>query len=344
LFTHDVCGLAAILLRLVSTAFVHAAAPLDHTYVWTQAGSHKTLACSLALDLQTLQQHESETLTLTKTIDSLTAQNSALTSQLSLFDEAQATLQTLQDENDCMKHAASKLPQTEKQLSLAKDKIESLLSLKDQLAATEAAHAKALDKLLTLEAEITQVPTLKKQLETYKKKAAAADVTVEDLTGELKNLKKLSAAVQRQNTTLSISSNIQLQEAAELQRLLVESYGADDDLLTAIGAGVSELNPELSEELARLRSDNELLKNKVRMTCRPRANYATCPEPTFRQKTRLPSFLTHVYGSSRTNPPIRFRRSQTRLTTWSASLLRTKTSLMPRRGIARKTTARTRRA
>jgi hypothetical protein len=52
---------------------------------------------------------------------------------------------------------------------------------------------------------------------------------------------------------------MQLKEAQELQKLLVESYGGDDSFATAVGEGVSELNPKIAEELSRLKNDNDRL-------------------------------------------------------------------------------------
>jgi chromosome segregation ATPase len=215
-----------------------------------------------------MERHEAELAEMTETVEKLTSANAALTSKASAREELTAQLAKMHDEVDCLKHAASKLPLAEKQLVVAKEKIEALLPLKEQLAGQEKAHAEALDKLLVLEKENEAIPGLKKQVDTYKKKSAAAEIKVDELTADLAKLSKLSAAVQKQNAALSLDNNLQLQEAQELQRLLVDSYGGadDNDMLAAIGAGVSELNPAMVEELARLRSDNELLKGKVSAT------------------------------------------------------------------------------
>ena len=69
----------------------------------------------------------------------------------------------------------------------------------------QTAHGKAIDRVVKLEKEVECVAPLKKQLETYKKKAADAEVRLEVTTGDLEQLKKLSAAVQRQNNELSVS-------------------------------------------------------------------------------------------------------------------------------------------
>ena len=119
---------------------------------------------------------------------------------------------------------------------------------------------------MKLEKEVECVAPLKKQLDTYRKKAADAEVNLEVVTGDFEQLKKLSAAVQRQNNELSVSSNLQLREAQELQKLLVDSYTNDDGSGSGgmVGAGISELNPAISEELTRLRGDNDSLRRQVR--------------------------------------------------------------------------------
>ena len=241
---------------------------------------------ALSLEIATLEKYENLDKEQKTKIAALTEETSLLRSKVKTFDQLKQQVLALTDELDILKHSSAKLPSLEKSLESYKEKLENFDAVKLQLQDEQKAHASAIDKLIKLENENSAIPNLKKQLETYKKKSSDLSVANETLTHELNTLKKLSSAVQKQNAQLSTTTSMQLKEAQELQKLLVESYGGDDDFAMAVGEGVSELNPKIAEEVR--------VDAQIKLAAVPRLTPFDrhCPPPRSPLSVRCPPALS----------------------------------------------------
>eukprot|EP00903_Cladosiphon_okamuranus_P013669 g12730.t1 len=172
----------------------------------------------------------------------------------------------LRDEVDILRPAETKLAKVEQNLSRCREKIEELSPFPGQLKKEEDAHAKVLDRCLELEAEVSQIPQLKRQLDRYRRSHTDMEVANREKSRELEMAQDEVTRLSQEVRALADGSGAARNEHRRLQeelysRALEDTERAADG--AGIGEGMSELNPALTEELARLRRTNEQLLAKV---------------------------------------------------------------------------------
>lgn len=172
---------------------------------------------------------------------------------------AKEQLANLQDELDILQHSKIKLQQTETQLQKLKQKLEQMGDLSKALEYEEKAHNEAVNKCLQLENDLAALGPLKRQLEEYKVRATNAEVRLVDCEHEIKKLREVSEQISGFNTDLQRGNLLHQAEAEHLRRTL-ENSEIDGKEGPAVGDGISEMNPEIKEELMRLRNENSRLK------------------------------------------------------------------------------------
>ena len=155
--------------------------------------------------MEFIDRHEAEVADLRKSNTALSKANQKLTIKAAELDVARDTLLTLTDDNDVLRHSASRLPQVDKQLATAKEKIASLLPLKDQLLSLEKSNGIALDQLVALEKSAATVPGLRKQVESYRKRSAEAEMKGEGMEAEIEELRRTGEKMKRLNAALGVS-------------------------------------------------------------------------------------------------------------------------------------------
>jgi len=166
----------------------------------------------------------------------------------------------LRDELDVLECSKEKLSYTEEQLRKCRDKIELIGDAHDALQREEKAHASSVDKCLSLENELAQLKPLKRQLEEYRVRATDAEVALAECREDLRRIKEKSSGLEGANRELKSRADMHQAEAGNMQKQLQEEGGKSDKAGIAVGVGMSELNPELMEELKTLRSEYARLK------------------------------------------------------------------------------------
>ncbi|CAB1118982.1 unnamed protein product [Ectocarpus sp. CCAP 1310/34] len=193
----------------------------------------------------------------------------------------------LRDDVDILRPAEAKLSKLEDTLSKYREKIEELSGLPGQLKREEKAHAEVLDRCLRLETEVTQIPQLRRQVGQYRRSQTDMEVASREQSRELETAREESARLSQEVKDLRESYEAARGEQRRLQERWTarDTEGSDDEwagggigegghgflgaeLLGGVFAGqavvgISEFNPELMEEMARLRLANEQLKAKV---------------------------------------------------------------------------------
>lgn len=166
----------------------------------------------------------------------------------------------LRDELDILLCSKEKFTHTEEQLRKCREKIEAYGDVHDALQREEKAHAALVDKYLEMENEIAQLKPLKRQLDEYRIRATDAEVALAECRDDLRRFKEKSSGLEGANLALQRGVNLQQAEADALQKRLQEEGQRSGEGGSAVGVGMSELNPELMEELKMLRCEYARLK------------------------------------------------------------------------------------
>ncbi len=167
----------------------------------------------------------------------------------------------LRDELDILQCSKEKFSHTEEQLRKCREKIEAFGDVHDALQREEKAHAVLVDKCLEMENELAQLKPLKRQLEEYRVRATDAEVALAECRDDLRRVKEKTSGLEGENLALQRGANLQQAEADALQKRLQEEGQRSGEGGSAVGVGMSELNPELMEELKMLRCEYARLKD-----------------------------------------------------------------------------------
>lgn len=168
-------------------------------------------------------------------------------------------IEALRDELDVLRHSHERLAAAEEQLRKAKLRLEQMGDAKELLTREEEAHNAAVAKCIELENDLKALAPLKRQLEDYKTRAVDAEVQLVECQDNLEKLKGERSGMFDENKALHEGVKIQKVETEEMRKKLLENGGNNGDG-TAVGEGISELNPALKEELLRLRNENSTLR------------------------------------------------------------------------------------
>lgn len=171
-------------------------------------------------------------------------------------------LAKLQDEIDVMEHTKAQLEETQERLNAYKEKVHQLVDVKSALKEEEEAHSRCVDDNLKLRNEVQSLLPLRRQLEQYQTRLADAEVRITNYQDELEKVKDQKVVSSDVNVHMEQYVLAQEEELQELRRRvrLGEVASQSKDSISFIGEGMSELNPQLKEELMSLRNENEQLR------------------------------------------------------------------------------------
>lgn len=181
----------------------------------------------------------------------------AITVQSEETHNAQEELARMKDEMELMFHTKSMLDDTTEKLNHCKEKLQHLTDVKEALQREEEAHGRSVDENLRLQNELNLLQPLKRQLEEYKARVADAEFRLTDTQDELTKVKQQQQNKYDTDESLEMTLKSQQEEIEALRTRLKQEEEAQ---AAGLGEGMSELNPELKEELLRLRNENIQLK------------------------------------------------------------------------------------
>lgn len=170
---------------------------------------------------------------------------------------AKEELANATDELDLMQHTHEKLLEATEKIRKYKERLDSMSDYKEALQREQEAHNKSVDECVRLQNELNSLQPLKRQLEDYKTKALETEVKLAECTDALRRLERERDELDGARNDVMREAMAQKAQAEELRNFIrvEEKVGGP-----GIGEGISELNPELHEELIKLRNENEKLK------------------------------------------------------------------------------------
>jgi len=171
----------------------------------------------------------------------------------------------LNDELDIIRSQADKAEAAERQLERLREKLDDFNGIKQQLKKEVEVSAETHTKLLAAEQELGQLRKLKVQIETYRSQQSEYTILIEELTFRLQ---QKDSEISRLMLNVDNLNDGQQGQLMQSKHLLEELQAKSEQIReinrsSGIGEGVSELNPELMQELERLRSQNATLSSKL---------------------------------------------------------------------------------
>jgi chromosome segregation ATPase len=173
--------------------------------------------------------------------------------------QAKQELAGVKDEMELMLHTKGMLAETTEKLRNYKERLQQCSDVKDALQREEQFHSKSVEECLRLDNELKILQPLKHQLEDYKTRAADVEVKFAESQDELRKWKHESLTLASTNEELLKGSESQQEEIEELRKR-VQTEERAREASAGVGDGMSELNPELKEEVLRLRNENNQLR------------------------------------------------------------------------------------
>lgn len=212
----------------------------------------------MSMETQSLTKLEDVQSTLEDRVAELQAQNNSLSIEARKGSSAIHELAALKEELAIHEGNQNQLEEANKKLHATKLKLQELTDVKGALLKEQEAHSTAIDNIVSLENEVDHLRPFQRQVEVYKKRAIEAEVKLVECQDCLKRLEKRA---NDENAHIFKDMMMQKSHLAELrQRLLDDTKLPSSDIQNGIGEGLSELNPQLKEELARLRNENVRLR------------------------------------------------------------------------------------
>lgn len=194
-------------------------------------------------------------------LDDLKSQLVKLQDQLQKATRAESQLAVIQDERDILRHTQQQLVETRERLSTYREKVQHLADIKNALQREEEAHSKSVEDCLRLRNELQSLQPLQRQLEEYKQRATEAEFRLTETQDTLTKLQEEKLLNGTASNDLERTCQAQQEEIRELRlRLQHETRSMEGGDTAGVGDGLSELNPDLKEEIERLRSENNNLR------------------------------------------------------------------------------------
>lgn len=171
-------------------------------------------------------------------------------------------LKMARDELEILNHGQDELSETKEKLKKYKEKVSELQDVKEALKREQSAHSNAVEEIVRLENEVKTMHPLKRQVEEYKFRAVEAEVKLVESQDYLRRLEKQANDQTISNQFLRDGVLMQKEQLEEIQRRIqLDTINADKiSTKVGVGDGINELNPELSQELVRLRNENLQLR------------------------------------------------------------------------------------
>lgn len=192
-------------------------------------------------------------------ITELKEELSTLQAQYEDAAKAKEELAGLKDEIELMQHTKNQLADTSERLQTYKEKLQQLTDVKEALTREETAHSKSVEECLRLENELKSLYPLKRQLEEYKNRCVESEVRLVDCQDELSKLRDQRFRSSETVTGIETTMLSQMEEISELRNRVQQDTTRGGEA-SGVGDGLSELNPELKEEMFRLRNENIRLR------------------------------------------------------------------------------------
>ena len=147
-------------------------------------------------------------------------------------------------------------------------RLEELQDAKQQLATETASHAKTYTTMVALEAEVEALKKNKHLVDQYRDRLTELVIERDDLSRRITDSDALVAQLREEVASLSAGQHQRLSDARTLTEELIALQEQVRELEKGrgIGEGITELNPEIRQEIDKLRSENKQLKDRLQMT------------------------------------------------------------------------------
>jgi len=174
------------------------------------------------------------------------------------------SISELSDRLDMSSECDRKLASAQAQLAKYRAKIDELSDVEAQLAEELDKRSQHVEKVLALEADVSTIPSLKKQVDDYKQRITAFEIEMRDLKRDLDRRSKAAAEMEAGLQSHKSSAAATQQHALALQHeLAAAAAAAAAGPAAAAVSGLAELSPELTERIARLERENKALAARV---------------------------------------------------------------------------------
>lgn len=178
------------------------------------------------------------------------------------------SMRQMEDELEILRDQAAQAGQLEVQVSQLRNKLDDMSSIRQQWVTESEAHAQTFQKLVTTENELQAFRKYKAQMEEYREKNA--ELIIESQEIKLRLEQKQQEVDQLQNHCHSLNGGKQ-QNREDSQSLLMEVQALQAEVQAlrqgkGVGSALSELNPEIMQEITFLRSENQRLHQLLSQT------------------------------------------------------------------------------
>jgi chromosome segregation ATPase len=215
----------------------------------------------ISMEAQSLERMQELVLESEEKISSLQAQLEQANELSSQGSVALRELKTVKDELEVLNHSKMALNETTEKLRKYKDKITELQDVKEALRKEQESHGQSVDEVIRLESELQQLQSVKRQVEEYRIRAIEAEVKLVECQDYLRRMERQCRDQNTQNDHLYQDVIMQKEHMEELQRRIQEdTQRVSETAIVGVGEGINELNPDLKEELLRLRNENLQLR------------------------------------------------------------------------------------
>jgi chromosome segregation ATPase len=214
----------------------------------------------MKLEKQSLDREEELIAKYKEHVEALNNQLHDIRDKASRGEQAIKELQKAKEEIEVLNQNQGALPELSEKLRKYKERMNELQDIKDALRREQEAHGNAVDEIVRLESELQTLAPLKRQLEDYKVRAIEAEVKLVETQDALEKLEKKANDQSSVNESLWKGAMLQKEQMDELRRRLQEDAKAQSEPTSGVGEGINELNPEVMEELYRLRNENKKLR------------------------------------------------------------------------------------
>jgi chromosome segregation ATPase len=214
----------------------------------------------MKLEKQSLDREEELVAKYKQHVEALNNQLHDIRDKASRGEHAVKELQKAKEEIEVLNQNQGALPELSEKLRKYKERMNELQDIKDALRREQEAHGNAVDEIVRLESELQTLAPLKRQLEDYKVRAIEAEVKLVETQDALEKLEKKAVDQSSVNESLWKGAMLQKEQMDELRRRLQEDAKTHNEPTMGVGEGMNELNPEVMEELYRLRNENKKLR------------------------------------------------------------------------------------